>query len=124
MPCQALKFRPRSFVETMELAGFRVRDDMTSAKLKELDAELAERSSIPATVCGPGKQEPICACGYVAEILCDWPMGDGKTCDLPLCPSCAHEIGEDKHTCEIHWHEFKQRTGVRRMFPSGPRIVK
>ena len=124
MPCQRLKFRPKSFVDTMRAAGLQIRDDMAPAELKALDKRLAERSSDPVMTCGTAPLEPICSCGYVADYLCDWPVGDGKTCDLPLCEVCAHEIGDDKHACEIHWHEFQHRTGVNRMFPAGPRLVK
>lgn len=28
-------------------------------------------------------------CIYVADFLCDWPMGKGKTCDAPLCSEHA-----------------------------------
>lgn len=66
----------------------------------------------------------VCACGIAADFLCDWPVGDGKTCDARLCVVCAREIGEDRHTCEIHWHVFKQQTGVDRLRPMGPRLVK
>jgi hypothetical protein len=124
MPCQWLKFRPRKFAENMSLAGLHVRDDMTDARLKDLDQEMKELSNEAIITCGSAPQEPICSCGYVSDFLCDWPVGDGKTCDLPLCEVCAHEIGEDRHTCEIHWHEFQQRTGLQRMNPVGPRIVK
>lgn len=62
----------------------------------------------------PGQFEPLmcgesivqCArCIYVAEFLCDFPMGGGKTCDAPLCDK--HAIGqgaewEDLHFCPQH----------------------
>lgn len=41
-------------------------------------------------------------CGAVHELLCDWPIGDGKTCDLPMCPDHAREIGVNRHLCIIH----------------------
>lgn len=28
-------------------------------------------------------------CGGFAPLLCDYEMGDGKTCDAPICGSCA-----------------------------------
>ena len=43
-------------------------------------------------VCGEGIR-PCQACGRVADYLCDYPMGHGKTCDLPLCNDCRQHIG-------------------------------
>lgn len=40
-------------------------------------------------VCGEGVI-PCSVCGIVAEHLCDYPLGEGKTCDAPLC--CNHAI--------------------------------
>jgi hypothetical protein len=48
---------------------------------------------------------PLCStpgCEYLADFLCDEPMGDGKTCDLPLCKEHATEVGEEVHLCPIH----------------------
>lgn len=38
-------------------------------------------------VCGDylNDVEPCALCGEEADCLCDFPMGKGKTCDLPLC---------------------------------------
>lgn len=61
-------------------------------------------------VCGEGV-EPCAApgnegsCGYAADYLCDWPTGEGKTCDLPLCEDHAVEHGpewQDMHFCPQH----------------------
>ena len=97
---------------------------MTLAELQELDAKLKAWEELPLWICGGGAPEKICACGFVADFLCDYPMGDGKTCDVQLCSTCAKQIGEDKHLCEIHWHEWKGKAKVEFMFPTGPRIVK
>ena len=50
---------------------------------------------------GPGVH-PCCACGAMAELLCDAPVGDGKTCDRYLCEEHATTIGEDVHLCPYH----------------------
>jgi hypothetical protein len=45
------------------------------------------------------------SCAFVAEYLCDYPMGDGKTCDAPLCESHGIEQGaewDDLHFCPQH----------------------
>lgn len=39
--------------------------------------------------------------------LCDYPVGDRKTCDRPLCQLHAHPVAKDRHTCPDHvegWH--------------------
>lgn len=54
-------------------------------------------------------------CMAVGDLLCDFPVGDGKTCDRPMCANHAHEIGPDLHYCQAHyamWQEFKERGGV------------
>ncbi len=38
----------------------------------------------------------------MSSILCDWELEDGRTCDAPLCPDHANEIGPDKHLCGLH----------------------
>lgn len=41
-----------------------------------------------------GEFGPHCgACASVGDFLCDFPVGDGKTCDMPLCESHATEVG-------------------------------
>lgn len=68
----------------------------------------------------PGKFEPIICgsdvhpcvspvlgrglCGYVSDYLCDFPMGEGKTCDLALCERHAIEQSkmQDMHLCPQH----------------------
>lgn len=52
----------------------------------------------PIFACGEGITR--CArCSGVADFLCDWPVGRGKTCDLTLCRRCrvrvAGEADED-----------------------------
>jgi len=42
-------------------------------------------------ICGEGMQS-CSLCLHVAEALCDFPMGEGKTCDLPLCT--RHRIAQ------------------------------
>lgn len=35
-------------------------------------------------------------------LLCDYPVGDGKTCDKPLCNGHARQVGPDLHYCHDH----------------------
>lgn len=57
-----------------------------------------------AIVCTSGRPRPTycTACDKVAPYLCDWKIGDGKTCDLPICVHHAEEVAEDKHLCPKH----------------------
>lgn len=42
-------------------------------------------------------------CADVSGFLCDYPVGDDKTCDLPLCQSHAYEVAPDVHYCYGHF---------------------
>ncbi len=60
-------------------------------------------------LCGDGPPAPTCSrCGSLSERLCDYPLGDGKTCDLPLCWECAveqmpaYETAESIDYCPQH----------------------
>ena len=56
-------------------------------------------------------------CCFIDDYLCDYPVGEGKTCDKPLCTKHANEIAPDIHYCTHHydeWLRFKISGGVRR----------
>lgn len=55
--------------------------------------------------CGPGPRKRRCAhCGSRdAKALCDWPMGNGKTCDKPCCYRCRRSPDTNVHYCLDHW---------------------
>ena len=43
--------------------------------------------------------------------LCDWPIGDAKTCDMGMCEEHATEVGHDRHYCPVHvlmWRDLKR----------------
>lgn len=72
------------------------------------------RKKPPAPCCAPVVRESVdplrnetrkirCRCMAISSILCDWKNEDGQTCDAPLCPGHAHEIGPDKHLCALHF---------------------
>lgn len=67
------------------------------------------------TICGD--LGPHCAdCSGVGDYLCDYPVGDDKTCDRPMCDRHAREVGQNMHYCVTHkrmWDEYKQRTGAQ-----------
>jgi hypothetical protein len=64
-----------------------------------------------------GRLGPPCSCGGVTDNLCDYPVGNRKTCDKRLCGHCSHEIGPDLHYCHAHhkaWREFRDGGGAVR----------
>lgn len=65
-----------------------------------------------------GDLGPHCSnCGDGGVNLCDYPVGDGKTCDRSLCNYHSAEVAPDVHYCPAHhaeWVEFKAAGGVKR----------
>lgn len=64
-------------------------------------------------VCGPAPRTPKCKCGSgrAACLLCDWKMGEGKTCDAKLCSRCTTQPATDKDLCPAHakaWSEMQK----------------
>lgn len=58
------------------------------------------------------KLENCNICGNIASFLCDFPVGNDKTCDCKLCNECAEHIGVNLHYCPDHfkiWEDFKNR---------------
>ena len=56
-------------------------------------------------------------CSDVSTYLCDYPVGDGMTCDLSLCQSHAYEVAPDIHYCPSHlelWVKFSESGGVEK----------
>lgn len=69
-------------------------------------------------MCGSFEQSEACViCNEMdAVLLCDYPVGEEKTCDRMLCVECAAEIGRDIHYCDTHfteWQEFVKTEGVK-----------
>ena len=58
----------------------------------------------PAIMCGDlGEYCAADGCMASTDFLCDYPVGDGRTCDLPLCRSHAYQVGDDVHYCPNHF---------------------
>lgn len=54
-------------------------------------------------------------CMGFGDYLCDFPVGEGKTCDRLMCDDHANEIAPEVHYCAAHlkmWEEFKAAGGV------------
>ena len=57
-------------------------------------------------------------CAGFGDYLCDYPVGDDKTCDRIMCNDHAKEISNDLHYCEAHyeeWRAFRDGGGVERI---------
>lgn len=46
-------------------------------------------------------------CGAVADNLCDFPVGEGLTCDRAICDEHSNVIGVDIHYCAGHYAQWK-----------------
>lgn len=58
-----------------------------------------------AILCSRGRRIPNCGerdCTNRADLLCDFPIGPGKTCDARICNAHAKEVGPDRHFCPRH----------------------
>jgi len=55
-----------------------------------------------AIVCTRTKSRKCHYCGAKANLLCDWPMPGGGTCDLPICPQCSYPSGPFTDFCKVH----------------------
>lgn len=56
-------------------------------------------------------------CSDVSGYLCDYPVGNGRTCDLSICQSHAYEVAPEIHYCPGHlalWVEFSESGGAEK----------
>lgn len=44
----------------------------------------------------------------MADNLCDYPVGEDKTCDRPLCDEHSFTIGTDIHYCKDHAAQWQK----------------
>ena len=65
----------------------------------------------------------ICrVCGDLADALCDYPLGNDRTCDSALCNSDARHIKGDLHYCPEHATEYGKILHLQRMEQCGSGI--
>lgn len=75
---------------------------------EELDDKHGNRAF--AFICG--KLGPHCrSCAAVSTLLCDFPVGNDKTCDAPMCVWHGTEVAPDIHYCGGHYAE-RTRAGA------------
>ena len=58
---------------------------------------------------------PCAACDASSGYLCDYPVGEERTCDLPLCASHAYAVAPNINYCPGHlavWQAFRDSGGV------------
>ena len=59
--------------------------------------------NVHAIVCGSRPSAKRCRqCGKAADRECDFPVRDGKTCDLPICRRCSSRPSMDVDICPNH----------------------
>lgn len=109
MPCYFTTTKPAS------AADYKLWQGMGYTGTYEQYAEIKRRHE-GSTVHIRGDLGPHCAdCADVGDNLCDYPVGDGKTCDRAICDTHAHEIAPNLHYCDGHyaaWREFVASGGV------------
>lgn len=63
-----------------------------------------------------GDLGPHCSsCAAPSEYLCDFPVGDGLTCDRQMCRNHAEAAFSDTHYCSDHmpiWRAFAETRGI------------
>jgi hypothetical protein len=60
--------------------------------------------SLSMIICSRGPKKTVLChyCGKPSTSLCDYPIGNGKTCDRPMCNTCRNKIGPDLDVCRDH----------------------
>lgn len=134
MPCKIVRSRPMTLREAKEAFGAsceyparRKTESIAQYERGRGDWERGHAEVIPGArhfICGPGADEIVMCresgCEYESDVLCDWPMGRGKTCDLPLCADHARHIGEDRDLCPMHFTMWVEATRTDRLNPWPP----
>lgn len=109
MPCYIQRIRPPSkseYKDWQDIGYIGTWDDYCRAK----------QSTVGEIMFLCGDLGPHCGdCAGIGDFLCDYPVGDGKTCDRPMCFEHSHEIAPEIHYCDAHyrmWQDFKNGGGV------------
>lgn len=58
-------------------------------------------------MCGAQSEEPHCSCGDFGDYLCDYPVGNDKTCDAPMCDQHRRSVAPEIDYCAAHYAEWE-----------------
>jgi len=71
-----------------------------------------EQGNVIGIACGSSPRRKVPDCSVCTQekgpILCDGPAPVGskrKSCDAPMCRTCAHRTGPDRDMCPRHYAE-------------------
>jgi hypothetical protein len=68
---------------------------------------VVRRGGSPLFMCGMDAEMPHCfSCAWVADYFCDYPVGDDKTCDRPMCQDHRHSVSPEIDYCGTHYPEW------------------
>jgi len=74
-----------------------------------MTCKVVQTGDITAIVCSRGasqKRYKCSVCGQPATLLCDWKIGNGKTCDVPVCHEHTYRPAPGKDLCWAHSNEW------------------
>jgi hypothetical protein len=102
MATYVVKIRPpnREEFKTWVMMGYLGSYDRYAATARDVGAQIFIKGDL-----GPHCTE----CAAPGDNLCDYPVGDGLTCDRRLCDDHAQSIADDTHYCRDHfimWREY------------------
>lgn len=70
-------------------------------------------AGIPAIVCGRTRVPHCVTCRVPAERLCDWKVGNGRTCDKGICLEHTMSPAPDKDLCPTHAEMWRKHLAQR-----------
>lgn len=103
MPCFASKMSPPSQhdYEVYKSIGF----TGTYEQYLEHKQKVYDPNAV-IFMCGSMEGHEYCkhsSCIGFNDYLCDYPVGNGQTCDYGMCEAHSNQIGEDLHYCKTHY---------------------
>lgn len=77
-----------------------------------------QADGFPWIVCSGGRMaRSTCSCGNKVTRLCDWKVGQGRTCDTGMCGQCTTSPAKDKDLCSGHAESWQQMQAIAAMDP-------
>lgn len=91
------------------------------------EARMPDGTIVSGFVCSRGGRRKRCAtCGRSATALCDWKLAGkkkGKTCDAPICSTCATSPAKGKDLCPPHARLWAKHPANPARPPPAPQVV-